>query len=536
MSDTPPPPPARRPRPLVLCTLEGFGERAEKMGNAVRLARTPSLDALEAQRPRVVLDATGPHVGLAEGRVGSSAIAHLTLGAGRPPSTEVARIDALIADRKLGTNPLVARSIWIAQDRKCRLHLFGVISESGVHASFDHLRALLHVADMNDVQVVVHAILDGQAAHPKSASRHLEILHHMLEGKGAIGTLSGRRFAMDRDGRWDRVNRAFTAIVRGQVEAHETAFDALRMAYSRGQTDASFEPVRIGDYEGIKGDYMADFSADAPSWEWIGEEVGFAFGHRPDRMEQLSAMLVRRGVPREVEQQMLTDRGKPVRAFDEHCFVAMTEMGRALAVPPAFTPEPVESSLGEALERAGLAQLRIAETEKAPHVTRIFSGGRAEPFEREERILVPSPREDGEPHAAPVAAEADRAIRAGKHDFVLVNLASCDLAGHTGDLKTAIAAVEAVDTAVGVIVRAVEEAGGALVVVGTHGNVERMLDDDGKPHTGHTASPVPLWYASADDPAALGPGSLPDVAPTVLEILGIAKPAAMTGRSLRRPR
>jgi len=533
MSDTPLHPPARRPKPLVLCTLEGLGEREEKMGNAVRLARTPSLDALGAKRPRVVLSATGANVGLAEGRVGSSALAHLTLGAGRPPRTEAARIDALIADRKLGTNPIVARSIWIAQDRKCRLHLFGVISESGVHASFDHLRALLHVADMNDVKVVLHAILDGQAAHPKSASRHLEILHHLLEGKGVIGTLSGRKFAMDRDGRWDLINKAYTAIVRGGAETQETAFDALRMGYSKGQTDATFEPVRIGEYEGIKGDFMADFSADKPTWEWIGEEVGFAFGHRPDRMQQLSAMLVRRGVPAEIEQQMLTDRGKAVRAFDAQCFLAMTEMSRELEVPPAFGPEPVDSSFGEALERAGLTQIRIAETEKAPHVTRFFSGGRHEPFEREERILVPSPREDGEPHAAAVAAEAERAIRACKHDFVLVNLASCDLAGHTGDLKTAIAAVEAVDAAVGVIARAVEDAGGALVVVGTHGNCERMLDDDGKPHTGHTTSPVPLWYASADDAAELATGSLSDVAPTLLEILGIAPPAVMTGRSLR---
>jgi 2,3-bisphosphoglycerate-independent phosphoglycerate mutase len=520
----------------VLCTLEGFGEREEKMGNAVRLARTPILDALGARSPRVALSATGPSVGLGEGRVGSSALAHLALGAGRAPRTEAARIDELVADRKLGTNPIVARSIWIAQDRKCRLHLFGVISESGVHASFDHLRALLHVADMNDVKVVVHAILDGQAAHPKSAWKHLEILHHMLEGKGEVGTLSGRRFAMDRGGRWDLVNKAYTAIVRGQAETHATVFEALRIGYSRGQNDATFEPVRIGEYEGIKGDFMADFSAEQPFWEWIGEEVGFAFGHRPDRMRQLAAMLVRRGVPPEVEQQMLTDRGKPVRAFDAQCFLAMTEMGRELEVPPAFGPEPILGSLGEALEAAGLTQIRIAETEKAPHVTHLFSGWRAEPFAREERVLVPSSVAGDEQRAAEVAIAADRVIRSGQHDFVLVNLADCDLAGHTGDLDAAVAAVEAVDAAVGVIARAVEETGGALVVVGTHGNVERMLDDDGKPHTGHTTSPVPLWYASADDPATLAPGSLSDVAPTVLEILGIAPPAAMTGRSLRKPR
>jgi 2,3-bisphosphoglycerate-independent phosphoglycerate mutase len=539
---TAPAPTGPRPRPLVLCILDGFGERAERDANAVRLATTPNLDALAAY-PHTLIGTSGPDVGLPKGQMGNSEVGHLNFGAGRIALMDIMRIDVAVAERKLRLNPVINRTFHIAKHHHgSRLHLFGLISDGGVHSSLSHLFALIEAAYMDEIPVVVHAFLDGRDTPPQSAMGYLNQLDQVLDGgkKGVVGTLSGRYYAMDRDKRWERVHLAYQAIVRGTAPQAETVFDALATSYHHGKTDEFVEPVRIGEYTGVKGDFMADFSKPRDTaWQWIGEETGFAFNFRPDRMRELSAMLVRRNLPPEA-LEMVTDRGKPVVAFDEHSYATMTEYDPGLGVPVAFPRENVQESFGELLAARGMTQLRCAETEKYAHVTYFFSGGREPPFEGEDRVLVPSPRDvatyDQKPEmsAAGVAAEVVKAVESGKYDFILVNFANPDMVGHTGKLDPAIHAVEAVDAGVGAIMSAVRAAGGALLVTADHGNCEQMKDDKGRPHTAHTLNPVPLFYMNdADKEAKLRDGGrICDVAPTMLEILGLPQPEAMTGRSL----
>ena len=534
-------PPAHRPRPLVLCILDGFGERPERDANAIRLAKTRTLTEVAARYPHTLIGTSGPDVGLPPGQMGNSEVGHLNFGAGRIAMMDISRIDVAIAERKLSSNPVIHQALAIAKDRKCRLHLFGLVSDGGVHSSMEHLHALVQAAYNEDVRVVVHAFLDGRDTPPKSAWRYLEPLLYHLDGKGVIGTISGRYWAMDRDKRWDRVQKAYTAIVRGDAPSAATAHEALSMAYDAGKTDEFVDPIRIGDYEGIVGSFAADFAAkENPVWQWIGEEVGLGFNFRPDRMREISAMLTHRNLPPEVAP-MLTDRGKAVYAFDEWSYACMTEYDAALKLPVAFAKENVVDSFPEIISRAGMTQLRCAETEKYAHVTYFFSGGREQPFPGEERKLVPSPRDvptyDKKPQmsAPEVAAEVERAIRSGKFDFILVNFANPDMVGHTGNLEAAIAAVESVDAGLGALSAAVRDVGGALIITADHGNCEQMKDAQGHPHTAHTTNPVPLYYVNdADSGIVLRPGGrICDVAPTLLELLGLPKPEVMTGTSLR---
>ncbi len=532
---------AARPRPLVLCILDGFGERAERDANAIRLAKTPHLDALAAS-PHTHIGTSGPDVGLPKGQMGNSEVGHLNFGAGRIALMDITRIDVAVANHTLRANPVIDQILRIAKHHHAsRLHLFGLVSDGGVHSSLAHLFALIDAAHHDEIPVVVHAFLDGRDTPPRSAGGYLDQLEHALDGgkKGVIGTLSGRYWAMDRDKRWDRVHKAFKAIVRGEAPHAATAHEALAHSYDKGVNDEFVEPVRIGDYTGVEGHFMADFAAKSPVWEWVGEETGFAFNFRPDRMRELCAMLTRRNLPPEVAE-LLTERGRAIHAFDEDSFATMTEYDKTLALPVAFPKDEVADSFGELISRAGLRQLRCAETEKYAHVTYFFSGGREEPFEGEDRKLVPSPRDvatyDLKPEmsAAGVAAAVVSAIQGGSYDFILVNFANPDMVGHTGKLEPAIHAVEAVDAALGSIVGAVRAAGGALLVTADHGNCEQMKDAQGEPHTAHTLNPVPLYYFNEADPGARlrDAGRICDVAPTMLEILGLPQPEAMTGRSL----
>jgi 2,3-bisphosphoglycerate-independent phosphoglycerate mutase len=299
------------------------------------------------------------------------------------------------------------------------------------------------------------------------------------------------------------------------------------------------EPARLGDYDGVAGDYCAAFGEHPLEWQWHGEEVGFAFNFRPDRMRELAAMLTRKSLPDE-PAQMLIQRQKPMLAFEEGCFAGMTEYDRSLGIPVAFRKEDVKRSFGELVSEAGMTQLRCAETEKYAHVTYFFSGGREELFPGEDRELVPSPRDvatyDQKPEmSAPlVAQKVAAAVRSGKYDFVLVNLANPDMVGHTGNLEAAIKAVEAVDAGVGAIWEAVREQKGALVITADHGNCETMIDEDGHPHTAHTTNPVPLYFVddARRDVKLRSGGRIADVAPTLLELLGVPQPDEMTGRSL----
>ncbi len=529
---------APRPRPLVLAILDGFGEAAASDGNAVRLTSMPNLASIAAHQ-RTLIGTSGPDVGLPKGQMGNSEVGHLNFGAGRIALMDMTKIDVAVAEHKLRVNPIIDKVILYCKHDKARLHLFGLVSDGGVHSSLQHLFALIDLAYMEDIPVVVHAFLDGRDTPPKSAGGYIQLLESHLEKKGVIGTLSGRYYAMDRDKRWDRVHKAYTAIVRGPAPRAETAFDALRGSYLQGVTDEFVEPIRIGAYEGVKGDFMADFGSKSPSWQWLGEEVGFGFNFRPDRMRELSAMLTRKNLPPEA-LEMLTDRGKPIIAFQEGWYSTMTEYDSSLGLSVAFPKDDVKESFGEVIAAQGLTQLRCAETEKYAHVTYFFNGGREEPFAHEDRKLIPSPRDvatyDLKPEmsAAAVAAAVTEAIESGKYDFILVNFANPDMVGHTGDLPATIKALEAVDAALGKIDGALRERKGALIVTSDHGNCEQMKDADGKPFTAHTTNPVPLYYvdyAGAERLLRSG-GRICDVAPTMLEILGIPQPAAMTGVSL----
>ena len=530
-----------RPRPLVLAILDGFGERAERSANAIRLAKTPNLDALAAY-PRTSLGAGGRDVGLGKGQPGGSEIGHHNLGAGRIASSDRARIDLSIADHTFRETEGIAEVLRIAKHHfNARLHLIGLLSDGGVHSSLLHLQAIIDAAHFEEVPVVVHAILDGRDAPERSAARYLTEIEHALDAgkKGIIGTLMGRSYAMDRGGHWDRVGLAFTAIVRGVAPRAETAAQALEAAYQRGKQDDEIEPIRVGEYSGMKGSFMCDFSGGDRAWRWFGEESALVWSLRGEPLRELVAMLHRRDVPAAIEQSApLTDRGKEVFAFTKGVFATLTEQDPRLRV--AFRREITEATLGEQLAAAGLTQLRCADTAKIEHVTTWLNGGREAPFDGEDRIVVESGGDaityDRAPDtsAAALAQKVAEAIAAGRHDVIVVNLGNADLAAHAGRVESATRAVEAVDAALGVIVAAVRDAGGALVVTSDHGNCEAMKDERGRVHTGPTTNRVPLYYVNEADRAVTlrEGGRLADVAPTLLSILGLSQPEVMTGRSL----
>lgn len=515
----------------------------------MRLAVTPTLDRIEKEYPRTLIGTSGPDVGLPVGQMGNSEVGHLCFGAGRIALTDISRIDVTIASKQLGKNEVLFRLIDHAKDTKSRFHLMGLVSDGGVHSSLDHLLALIDLIAWYEVPIVLHAFLDGRDTPPKSAEKYLRKVEFALEGKGVIGTVAGRFWAMDRDKRWDRVFRAWRAIVREEgagdpkapelVPHFDNVFDALGAAYADGKSDEFVEPARLGDYQGVRGDYCALFGEKPLVWRWQGEEVGFAFNFRPDRMRELSAMLLRKNLPAEAAE-MLMQREKPMVAFEEGLFGGMSEYDKGLGMPVAFRKDDVKRSFGELIAEAGMTQLRCAETEKYAHVTYFFNGGREEAFRGEERKLVPSPREvatyDLKPEmsAPQVGREVAAAIRSGKFDFVLVNLANPDMVGHTGNLEAAIMAVEAVDASIAAIWEAVREQHGALLITADHGNCELMRDENGNPHTAHTLNPVPFYLVDDARKGAVlrSGGRIADVAPTMLELLGLAQPPEMTGQSL----
>lgn len=538
----------RKQGPVVLCVLDGFGVRPEREGNALQLAGTPELDALRGRFPGVTLAASGPAVGLREGEPGHGQVGHWVLGAGRPARTVRDHVDALLRTRKLGCNPMVAQTLRIAADRRCRLHLLTLLSQATVHASLDALFALIDEADFQQIPVVVHAILDGRDVAARRSLELLDRLQAHLEGRGVIGTISGRSYAMDTDERWDRTYRAFHAIVRDKVlgpeaERADTPFDALHMAYGQGLGDDTVRPTRIGEYTGLRGDFLCDFASPRPVWEWTGEEVGMAMHHRPDGLRPLCAMLTRRGLPPEVAVDLLMDRDKPVLAFDEHCLASLTDLSPVGPLPLVCGREELDDDCGAVAARAGLRQLRCAETLKAAHVTEYWGGGRLVPLAGEERLLLPSPIDLDEPHEQPALRTVPlrdalvRAVRAGQHELCVVNFAAADVVAHSGGLEAALPAVRAIDEAVGVLARAVLEVQGVLCLTSDHGHVERLGDAAGAPLRGHSESAVPFVLVSEPHQGATlrAGGSLCDVAPTLLALLGLERPAAMTGRSLLEP-
>ncbi len=495
--------------------LDGFGERAEKDANAVRLAKTPALDALYAKYPHGLIGTSGPDVGLPPGQMGNSEVGHLNFGAGRIALMDIMRIDATVADGTIGRNPVIAEVIGVAKEHGGRLHLFGLVSDGGVHSHIGQLFALIDAAHAKGVPVVVHAFLDGRDVQPGTAPGYLTQLEQHLVGKGVIGTVSGRYWGMDRDNRWERVEKSYRAIVEAAAPRHASAVLGTKASIAAGKTDEFVEPFVVGDYAGI------DTAKDA----------GLHFNFRPDRARELTRALAMPGFT-----EFARSAKPPLAAY-----ACMTTYDAKLGLPIAFPKETYPDIFPEVIAKAGLTQFRCAETEKYAHVTYFFNGGREEAFTGEERKMVPSPKEvatyDHKPEmsAAGVADEVVKAIDSGTFDFVLVNFANPDMVGHTGVLPAAITAVEAVDAGIGRIAEAVKKQGGALVITADHGNCELMIDPaTGAPHTAHTLNPVPLVYVddSRRDVTIRKGGRICDVAPTLLEVMGLPVPSAMTGHSL----
>lgn len=510
---------APRPRPLVLMILDGFGLRDEQDNNAIALAAAPRFKALWSAYPHGEIGASGRDVGLPDGQMGNSEVGHLNFGAGRIAQMDIARIDCAIEDGSLGRNVEIHEALATAKKQGGRLHLLGLVSDGGVHSSLTHLLALIDVAHGEGVSVVVHAFLDGRDTPPRSAKPYLRELLEKLDGgqKGVIGTVSGRYWAMDRDKRWERVQRAYDAIVTATAPRRVGAIEAVDASYEAGKDDEFVEPVVIEGYDGVN----------------VGRDAALFFNFRADRARELTDALTQPGFG-----GFARPAGKETPFARYLC---MTTYDKSLGLPVAFPKETYPDIFPEIIARAGLKQFRCAETEKFAHVTYFFNGGREDTFEGEDRLLVPSPRdvatydERPEMSAQGVASAVVSAIESDKYDFILVNFANPDMVGHTGSLSAAIAAVEATDKGVGAIVDAALAKGGAVIVTADHGNCELMRDPvTGAPHTAHTTNPVPLLYINdADRGAKVRPhGRICDVAPTMLQLLGLAQPAAMTGESL----
>lgn len=499
-------------RPAMLLILDGFGWREETADNAVALAATPNFDRLWAGCPHAFLRTDGGEVGLPEGQMGNSEVGHLNIGAGRVVRQELARIGGALRDGSLAHLPVLVGLIAAARRTGGTCHLMGLVSDGGVHAHQDHAAALARIVGGAGVPVAVHAFTDGRDTAPQSAATFMATLQASLPAGAAIATVSGRYYAMDRDNRWDRVARAWRAVALAEGAHHASAAEAIAAGTAAGVTDEFLIPSVIGDYAGMRdGDVL------------------LCFNFRADRVREILAAFL---------DPDFTGFERPRHAMLA-ASAGMTRYSDALAgrMDALFPPVPLTHVLGEVVADAGLAQLRIAETEKYPHVTYFLNGGREAPYSGEDRIVVPSPKVatyDLQPEmsAAELTERAVAAIDSGRYGLIVMNFANPDMVGHTGSLPAAILAVEAVDAGLGRIAEAIDRAGGALLVTADHGNCEVMRDPaTGGPHTAHTTNPVPVLLAGLPD-ARLHDGRLADLAPTLLALLGIAQPEEMTGRTL----
>jgi 2,3-bisphosphoglycerate-independent phosphoglycerate mutase len=507
-----------RPRPLVLCILDGWGERGGAADNAIETAHLPIWHRLMARWPHAHLQASEHYVGLPDGQMGNSEVGHTNLGAGRLVMQDLPRIDAAIAAGELLKMPALLEFIARLKQTGGTAHLLGLLSPGGVHSHQHQIAALARIIANAGVPVAVHAFLDGRDTPPKAALSYLKDFQHDLAGLAnlRIATVIGRYFAMDRDKRWDRVEKAYRAIVDGEGKTGADAASAVEAAYRRTETDEFVQPTAVGGYRGMRdgdGLLIANF--------------------RADRVREIATALL------DPDFSAFSRERRVNFAAALGLVEYSTELNPFLGT--LFPPEDLTDTIGEVLSKAGLTQLRIAETEKYAHVTFFFNGGRETVFPGEERILVPSPRiatYDLQPEmsAIEVTDKVVDAIDAGHFDMIVLNYANADMVGHTGRLDAAVKAVETIDKCLGRVAAAIEKAGGTLVITADHGNAEMMRDPkSGEPHTAHTLNPVPFLVVNPPAAAAyLEDGCLADVAPTLLDILDLDKPAAMTGHSLLR--
>ena len=501
--------------PTTLIILDGFGLGAPGPQNAIEGASTPNLDIIFARNPGCKLSASGQDVGLPDGQMGNSEVGHTNMGAGRIVFQDLPRITKAIEDESFFQNEAYLTAVRACQANGSALHLMGLLSDGGVHSHIHHLFALLELAKRYGLErVYIHAFLDGRDVSPTSGlSFTAQCAHHCQElGVGRIATVMGRYWAMDRDHRWERIQRAYDAMVLGQGSAIPVIPDpvaAVQVSYDQGITDEFVEPV-ICDPQGRIA---------------AGDSVIF-FNFRPDRARQLTRALV---------DPKLTSLRRPGGSFPL-TFVCTTEYDATMPrVLVAFPPQNLANTFGAYLSQAGLTQLRIAETEKYAHVTFFFNGGVETPYPGEDRALIPSPKVatyDLKPEmsAFEVAAEAVRRIEQGIYDVIILNLANCDMVGHTGSYEAAVRAVEAVDACTFAVVEATARMGGITLLTSDHGNAEEMVDAAGGPMTAHTTNPVPLYIIGAD--VRLRDGRLADIAPTMLDLMGLEKPPEMDGSTL----
>ena len=493
--------------------LDGWGIAPASSSNAASLARTPNLDKYFANYPHTQLEASGLEVGLPAGQIGNSEVGHLNIGSGRIIYQSLTRISKSITDGDFFTNPVLVQVMDQVKVSGKALHLLGLLSDGGVHSHITHIMALLEMAQKHGLsKVYVHAFLDGRDVPPQSALTYVEQLEHAMEkiGVGKIATVSGRYYAMDRDKRWERLAKAYATVVQGEGERAVSATTGIQASYAAGVTDEFVIPFAI---EGVDGRIQA------------GDGVIFA-NFRPDRAREITRAIIDEGFPY---------FERPASARPVH-FACMAQYDATIAAPVAYPPEEINDTLGQVVAERGLRQLRIAETEKYAHVTFFFNGGVEEPNKNEERILIPSPKVatyDLQPEMS--AEEVTQALLAelgkDKFDVIILNFANPDMVGHTGVLAAAIKAMEKVDECVGRIVEKVLSLDGSVCICADHGNLEKMAEADGEPNTAHTTNPVPFILISKTQ-HQLHKGILADIAPTMLELLHIPQPKAMTGKSL----
>jgi 2,3-bisphosphoglycerate-independent phosphoglycerate mutase len=514
----------KRPKPIVLTVLDGWGYRAETKGNAVALARKPAYDELLRKFPNTLINTSGPAVGLPEGQMGNSEVGHMNMGAGRVVHMDITRIDLLIANKQLEQVSLFQQAM--ERGRQRQLHFLGLLSDGGVHSHINHLFALLQMAKRYGVEnVFVHCFMDGRDTPPHSGRDFVAQLQKKMRecGVGEIATLIGRYYAMDRDNRWERVELAYRAMVHGESETKaRDPIAALQASYEQGVTDEFVKPIVIRRGTGASATPVGLIRDD---------DAVIFYNFRADRARQMTYAL------QGPDFDKFVDPNRPKNLF----YVAMTKYDKNWPwLQCVISPEKLEQILAQVFQDLQYRNLRCAETEKYAHVTYFFNGGVEKPFSGEERILVPSPKVatyDLKPEmsAEGITDTVVKAIEKGEFDAIIMNYANADMVGHSGNLQAAIKAVEAVDAGLGRIYQTLKPRGGAWIITADHGNAETMIDPlNGGPHTYHTTNPVPFICVTENDALKLAPGgALRDIAPTMLGIMGEPPPKDMTGRDLR---
>src|SRR6266852_1243962 len=520
--------PSRRPRPFVLIVMDGWGINPRKEGNAIALARTPNIDKLARDRPHTSVKTSGEALGLPESQMGNSEVGHQNIGAGKRVLQDYTRVSASIKDGSFFHNPALLKAIEHVKKNQSRLHICGLLGNGGVHAHESHLEALLRLAQIHAVErVYVHSFTDGRDTSPTGGIEFMRLLQARAREIGGehaakVATVSGRYYAMDRDNRWDRTGMTYFAMTRGEGQRASSAVAAIQQSYDQGVTDEFIIPTVV-------------MENNHPVALVKAGDALIHYNFRPDRARQLTKAFVLKELPPQAAGKF--DRGPRI---DNLQYVMMTEYEEGLDAGVAYRADEVDMPLARVISEHGLRQFHTAETEKYAHVTYFINGRRETPFPGEDRLLVPSPKVptyDLQPEmsAAGVTEEAVEHIRSGQYDLVIMNYANADMVGHTGVIEAAIKAVEAVDTGVGRVVEAALAVGGGLLITADHGNAEQLIDyDTSKPFTAHTTNPVPLFLVVPQLAQAKlrTDGILADVAPTILQIMGIKQPKDMTGSSL----